>query len=93
MPRADGVRTRVHVRGHARVAVECGCGRTPALVAPEVMGVRTRALLAVAGGALTVCVGEMLYIGGLRLFYVCKPLYGKINSYGKVLITEVKGFC
>lgn len=64
MPRADGVSTGVYVRGQARVAAECGCGCTPALVAPEVMGVRRRALLAVAGGALTA-----LYIGGLLFFF------------------------
>lgn len=39
----DALRTGVYARGHARVAVECGCGRRAALVAPGMMGVRRRA--------------------------------------------------
>lgn len=62
------------MHGHARVAVDCGCGRPPALVAPEVVGVRRRALPAVAGGARLCVVGEILYIGGFLLFYVGKLL-------------------
>lgn len=54
------------------MAVDCGCGRLTALVAPEVVGVRRRALPAVAGGARLCVVGEMLYIGGFLHFYIGK---------------------
>lgn len=89
----DALRKGVYpLRGHARVAVECGCGRTAALVAPGMMGVRRRAALAMAGGALSVCVGEVPQFGGFLPFFMFANCVDKCENQ-TVLVTEVKGFC
>lgn len=67
------------MHGHARVAVDCGCGRPPALVVPEVVGVRRRALPVVAGGA-RLCVVRYFILVDFCFFMLANCFNGKEDN-------------
>lgn len=84
----------VSARARARVAVECGCGRTAALVAPGMMGVRRRASPRGGGrGPERVCVGEVPRFRRFLPFVCLQTALIKVRITKTVLVTEGKGFC
>jgi hypothetical protein len=100
---------RARGRRQARVAVECGCGRTAALVALAMMGVRRRAALVGTGGAVCECVCVCVCVcvcararerrRGPSFWWIFLPFLClqtaliKLRITRTVLVSKGKGFC